>query len=229
MREEATAEAVEIVRLAIAATPPSADVVEWREAVAEMIPEIAMALSPRGAMALRAQKFLEPHPNGRYLRAKVVSVDFETNTQRGIVTIQAPNSDEPESFRTERTDEALSGGKQLYDAIQEWIGWDCEFWLHVEALGNKKSVRVVQWFNPLRQAATTASQPSGNRPYNPGIGTPIIDKLAHDWGGQVAVRYTQRLKAVGIADPHNPSPDELEECRTIARTMVREEQERREG
>lgn len=227
-------EIMEIIRLAMMATPAMEDASEWRRAVGDRIPEVARALDPMGSLAKRAERMLE----GRWLKGVIKKVSYEERSTRGYIEFEATvgkpkkPGEETEHFRTERTDDPDSGGKELFDAIQDWVGWECEFWLYTEAISADQKVRVVQWFNPLRRADEVPASPaqtSGYRPNNPGLGTPIIDKITADYGGQVAVRYVQRLRAdLGIGDAHNPPEHRLEECRETARTIVREEQERRE-
>lgn len=221
---------IEIVKIAMASTPPMDDASEWRRAVGERIPEVARALDPDGALAKRAVKMID----GRWLRGVITAVHLETNSTRGYIEFVAtvgkpkkPGEDPTEHFRTERTDDPDAGGAALWDAIQDWVGWECEFWLYTEVISADQKVRVVQWFNPLRKADQSKEEPvpqSGTL----GRGQSIVDKLNAEYGGMAAARYAKAIREeLGVTNPLNPDEKDMELCRAIARRIAEAEEARR--
>jgi len=202
-----TPEAVEVVRQAIDAA--AGEEGDFTENIGEKIGQIAWALDPQGRMALRAQKAID----SRRLVGTVQKVEFEDSTKRGMITIKAPNADEPEQFRTERTDERFTGGRQLYDAIQEWVGWECAFLLYIEKIGQTKTARIVQWFMPL-----TGPEEAGNQHATGVAEDPILRTLRERYGREAAISYMETLKKMGI-DPFNPG-DRVDEAKVVARTIA---------
>ena len=223
---------IEIVKIAMAATPPTEDAHEWRRAVGERIPEVARALDPEGALARRATRMIE----GRWLRGVITSVRLETNSTRGYIEFIAtvgkakkPDEDPHEHFRTERTDDPDAGGAALWDAIQDFVGWECEFWLYTEVISSEQKVRVIQWFNPLRKGDQQKQEPE-RQSGTLGRGQGIVDKLNEQYGGMAAARYAKAIREeLGVTNPLNPDEDQMDACRDVARRIANAEEERRNG
>lgn len=246
--ESASPEALEIVRLAVGATPQRESPEEWRVALGELIPEVWQALNPYGRVAQRAERLLQ----AKYIRGVLTGVDFEDRSQRGIVTwrpLTGTKRDDPnaiEQARTERIDDPSSGGADVYDAIQDWIGFECEFWVYVEVVDAERKVRVLQHFIPGERPSDTprhvstshqTAQEPGNAVERPPAADPltptptrgraITEKLRADFGGSAAVDYAKRVRErLGINDPlAEISDDQIEECRRIARDIKAEREE----
>lgn len=136
-----SAEAIELVRLAMTLTPPERNEVRQRQEIMRRIPLVFMVLSERSREALYAQKLLDC----KFIRGRVVSIELEESSQRGVVHFEPESGDEKddETFRTERVDTAL--GRDQFAQIENYIGAKGLFLVYVEKVSAALKVRTLQY------------------------------------------------------------------------------------
>jgi hypothetical protein len=213
--------AVEIVRAAMAATPPNADEFAYRQAVRGRIPVIAHLLSPGSTEAVFAQKLLEC----KYIIGTLLSVELEESTKRWIVTIRGSTrsdgtdpDEETETFRTDHSESFY--GKQMYEKLMRYIGVECRFaiWLEPVTGSKKKAVRQLQDFTPFGkpQSGQAARNETPRTMTVPEHSKAIVEALS-DPNKVVYMREIERR--LGVKNPLNVG-DKLEQCKKIARAIV---------
>jgi hypothetical protein len=212
-----TPEAVEIVRAAMAATPPNADEFAYRQAVRGRIPVIAHLLSPGSTEAVFAQKLLEC----KYIIGTLLSVELEESTKRWIVTIRGSTrsdgtdpDEETESFRTDHSESFY--GKQMHEKLMRYIGVECRFaiWLEPVTGSKKKAVRQLQDFTPFGKPFSAAKPPHTRSAAEPSQA--IMEALK----GENRLTYVREIeRRLGVKNPLNVG-DKLEQCKRIARAIV---------
>lgn len=213
-----TDEAVEIVRFAIAATPATADDFAYRQAIRARIPLIASALSLGSPEAVFAQKLVEC----KYVVGTLLSVELEESTKRWIVTIRgsvrSDGSDPDEETETFRTDHSESFyGKQMYERLMKYMGWECKFALWLEpTTGSKKiKVRQLQHFDPYSKP-----KPAPSHTVTVSEVAKASQRIVEALKGQDRLDYAREIeKRLGVSNVLDVG-DQLANCKLIARAIV---------
>lgn len=139
-------EAMEILRLAIAAAQPAGTEFRWRQNVRRTVAMVARIYNPTGREAIYAEKLLR----SKFIRGVVTSVEMEPAkpgrepSERALVHFTPESGDvkEDEFLRTERVDTPL--GKEQYELLRRCVGHRVLFVVYVEAVSASMKVRTLQ-------------------------------------------------------------------------------------